>query len=107
MVRDARVDRVALRAGHAVQRREAEAAPDVQQDRGEEDDAHRPEQARHLVQLVAVAVDLLRPGEDQGVADHVQDEVADEDHPRHRHHYFRAQRRLSKSYDEAHAEGER
>ena len=87
------------RPGPAVDEGERVGGVEVQHERDDEDDAHRPERDRarqeghqELAQELAVVVDLLRAEVHLEVADHVGDHVAHADQPGDRHHVLLADR---------------
>ena len=76
---------------------------DVQNDRGDQSEAHDPERVAHgAVQKMRVAVDLVRTFEHLKVAGHVADDEADADQPRHGHHDLLANLRLPEIANQLH-----
>ena len=85
MVREAivactvRMRDVLLRTGSSVLQPELESGDDVKDDRGQEDEAHRPEQGGLDPEEAGVAIDRLLPHEELEVAEHVPDDEEGED----------------------------
>jgi hypothetical protein len=64
----------------------------VQHDGDEHEHPQAPQQRHVALQQRGILIHGQRPTKDQDVAEHVPDDPAGEDHARHRHHRFLADR---------------